>query len=176
MPHAGEHVEKIFIRIAHPQAGLGREPIELAQPFDGRLEAFILQNLRLVRAAFAFGFDVPFVAGPFPKAAVDVALGLQPQLEAVAVHFQNEQRLGGVRFAQIIPVDALAHVGAAQFGDEARAEFVDRRARIAHPFAEERCRRAVAQEIKGVIHQHHRGAAGEKLGFLQGHLAAIGQQ
>ena len=87
MPHAGEHVEKILIRVADPKPGLGREPVKFAQPIDGRFEAVILQNLRLIRAAFAFGFDVPFVAGPFPKAAVEIALGLQAQFEAVAMHF-----------------------------------------------------------------------------------------
>ena len=40
--------------------------------------------MRLICSAFAFGFDVPFMTGPFPEAAVEVALGLQAQFEALA--------------------------------------------------------------------------------------------
>ena len=64
---------------------------------------------------------------------------------------------------------------APQLGDEARAELVDRRSRIAHPFGEQLGRRAVAQEIKSAVPQHQGRAAGKEHRLLHGSLRAIGQ-
>ena len=85
IPHAGEDVKKILVGVTNPQARFRRKPIELPQPPNGWLKAFILHHLRLGWAFFALGLNLPFVTGPFPDAAVVFAFGLQPELKAVAV-------------------------------------------------------------------------------------------
>ena len=46
-----------------------------------------------------FALHLPFMAAPLPQAAIVLALGLQAQLQPVAMQLKHEKRLGLVRFA-----------------------------------------------------------------------------
>ena len=47
-PGLGERAEKIFVRVADPQTGFGREPIQLAQPLCRRFEPRVVEDFRFV--------------------------------------------------------------------------------------------------------------------------------
>ncbi len=47
-PRAREQTEKIFIRVADPQARLLHEPVQLAQPLNRRVEARVVEDFRFV--------------------------------------------------------------------------------------------------------------------------------
>ena len=47
-PRGRERAEKIFVRVANPQTGFGREPIQLAQPLHRGFEARVVEDFRFV--------------------------------------------------------------------------------------------------------------------------------
>ena len=44
IPRFGERAEKIFVRVANPQTGLGREPVEFAKPMRRRFESRVVEK------------------------------------------------------------------------------------------------------------------------------------
>ena len=174
-PGAGEEAEKIFVRIADPQTGFGREPIQLAQPLSGGFEARVVENFRFVVRAFSSLVGQPVVAVPKPDAAVALAFGEQPQADGVIEQFENKLRLGGMGDAQFLPIQPVAGLRAAQMREQAMAEFADGNGGAILPQFEHGRGRRVAQEIKFVAGERERRLAGKEKHVRQRVNGAVGQ-
>ena len=174
-PRARQRAEKIFVRVADPQAGFGREPIQLAQPLRRRFQARVVENFRFVARALLRLVRDPFVAVPEPDALVALAFGQQPQPHRVVEQLEDELRRGRVRDAKLLPVHAVVRLRLAQVQQQAMAEFAHRHGRFVRQIFQHRRRRRVAQQIKRAVDQRERRLAVEKFHVGNGMVFAAGQ-
>ena len=174
-PHRRERAEKIFVRVANPQAGLRREPVELAQPLDRRFQARVVEDFRLVGRPLFRLVRHPFVAVPKPDALVAETFGQQPQPHRVVEQLKNELRLGRMRDAKLLPVHAVIRLRLAQVQQQAMAQFAHRHGRLVREIFQHRRRRRVAQQIKRAVDQRQRRLAVEKFRVGHGMSLAAGQ-
>ena len=114
----------MFGGVVDPEAGLGREPIELTEPVGGGFEAGIVEDFGFAvavsvvaiatsvrRGVRAFG---PFVAVPLPTAFIAIAGGEETEADGFVAQFEDELRDCGVRDAELFPVGAVFAVGTAE--------------------------------------------------------------
>ena len=174
-PRAREQAEKIFVGIADPETGLGREPIQLPQPLRGGLEARVVENFRLVAGTFARLVREPVVAVPEPHAVIALAFGEQPQAHGVIEQFENKLRLGRMRHAQFLPIQSVARLRAAQMREQTVAELAHRNGRAILPQFEHGSRRRIAQQVKRILRERERRLAGKEMDVRQRVHFAVGQ-
>src|SRR5437016_4004710 len=80
-PGQRERIQETFVRIADPEARLGSEPVELAQPLGGGVKPRVIEDFRLVCfGAGRFG-QMPFVAVPLPKTLIAFTARDEPETD-----------------------------------------------------------------------------------------------
>ena len=174
-PHGRERAEKIFVRVANPQTGFGREPIQFAQPLDRGFEVRVVENFRFVaRTLLRFVRD-PFVAVPKPDALVAETPGQQPQPHRVVEQLENELRPGRMRDAKLLPIHAVIRLRLAQVQQEPMAQFAHRHGRFVREIFQHRRRWRVAQQIKRAVDQRERRLTVEKFRVGNGMVFTAGQ-
>ena len=157
-PDARQRAEEAFIGVAHPQAGLGREPIQPAQPLRGRFEARVVQNLGFAPGAPGLPGLVqqPFMAVPEPETLIALALGLQSQAHRLVEQLEEELRLRRMGHAKLLPVHAVVRLRLAQVQQQAMAQLAHGQGRLGGPEIEHLRRGRVAQQVKGPPDQRQR--------------------
>src|SRR5688572_7639430 len=141
----------MFGGIVDPEAGLGREPIELTEPIGGGFETGVVEDFGFAVAVSvvaitgggmrAFG---PFVTVPLPTAFIAIAGGEEAEADGFVAEFKDELRDGGVRDAELFPVGAVFAVGTAEVGEETMREAADGEEWLGEPGGEEFVGRRVA--------------------------------
>jgi hypothetical protein len=170
-PGGSEGVEKILIGISDPEARLGREPIEAAQPGDGQLQAGIIEDFRFADGA-RFGLSaLPIMTGPLPHSLIEAALGEEPEADRVLIQFESELGNGGVSCAELFPFGPIF----AELRQEAMAEFAHGKKRPLHPGSEQIAGRRVLEEIKPAFSEGERRLAIKEKKVIESMKGAVGQ-
>ena len=177
-PGVRERVEKIFVRVADPQARLGREPIEPAQPLRRGFEPRVFEDFRLVRVLARCGrVELPFLAGPMPVASVALAAWRSKRRRTVS-SASSKINCGTAVCAtqscsQSTPFEVCVRRSCV------RRRWLSLRtgmAGVSLQYSSSARRRRVAQQIKVCVHQGQRRLAGEKLRLAQVAVLAVRQR
>ena len=106
-PCARKRVQEKFIRIAYPQAWLGREPIEAAQPFGGGFKPFVIEDVGLAVVFAGRIIALPFMAVPLPHTFVAFARGKQPEAHRFITQLEGKLRDRRMSHAELVPCNVV---------------------------------------------------------------------
>src|SRR5581483_1647779 len=123
---AGQCAQETLVGVAHPQARLGREPVQLPQPEGGGLEAWIVEDFRLLRLRLAGLVRLPFVSVPYPDPVIPITAGEQPKPDSLIEQFEDKLRLRRMSDAQLFPIHAGSGLRFAELFEQAMAELANR--------------------------------------------------
>lgn len=167
----------MFGGVVDPEAGLGREPIDLTEPIDGGFEAWIVEDFGFTVSVARGDVDaaLPVVAVPLPFAVVAIAPGHEAEADGFVAEFENELRNGGVGDAELFPVRAVFAVGTAKISEQTMAQAADGEVWLREPGLEQFVAGCVAHEVGGVAEEHDAGCAGEEFRVGELHLGAVGE-